>query len=167
MSFCLSLELFKELKITFLLKEALDLTTKRGFCFWLHLLNSVKSICPSWSVWCSWTRNSPCWHLCNIGQNIFVTLSSWFQCDIWWEGKEKISSDVTEQNGKTPDEKIFRPLEEYKQSSSSARLHLCLTVDIIQKVPEAGRQSTYQAVRGKALLGHIIFPPWSKGEGLN
>lgn len=38
---------------------------------------------------------------------------------------------------------------------------LCLTVDIIQKLPEAGRQSTYQAVGGKALLGHVIFPPWS------
>lgn len=38
---------------------------------------------------------------------------------------------------------------------------LCLTVDILQKLPEAGRQSTYQAAAGKALLGHKIFPPWS------
>lgn len=80
-------------------------------------------------------------------------------------GRER--RDVTEQNGKTPDEKIFRLLEGYKQSSSSARLHLCLTVDIIQKLSEARRQSTYQAVRGKALLGHITFSPWSKEEGLN
>lgn len=37
------------------------------------------------------------------------------------EGRKKKSSDVTEQNKKTPDEKSFRPLEEYKWSGSSAR----------------------------------------------
>lgn len=69
----------------------------------------------------AWTRNSPFWHLGNFGQNVFVTLASWFQWDIWYRGKEEISSDVTEKNGKTPDEKDFRSLEEYEWSSSSAR----------------------------------------------
>lgn len=126
----------------------------------------MKSIppCVNHALTGAWTRNSPYWPLGNIGQNVFVTLASWFQWDIWYRGKEKISSDVTEKNRKTPDEKGFRSLEEYEWSNSSARWAALLDSRYNPKAAWGGKSIHLPSSGREGTSGTRNFSPLELGE---